>query len=125
MLKEKTKKIIFQVIIVSMSLLALISVLSISYETFTTDISCPRLGIVPACYIVSVGYFLILLSAIFNKIIVFYTGWFPVFLLALSGSIMEFSMGDICPKSSDGLPMCYFSLIFTLIILWLFSKQKN
>lgn len=90
---------------------------------------CPMLGPVPACIIVFLGYFLILLSAIFlSKRIskpFFYIGWTPVFLLAAIGVTLELIKGQTCPPGAFGIPQCFFSLAMALICLGLFKLSRK
>ena len=86
---------------------------------------CPMLGPIPACIVVFLGYLFILLSAIFLSKRVskpfFFVGWTPVFLLALTGVILELTKGQTCPPGAFGIPQCFFSLAMVLICLGLFK----
>ncbi len=108
-----------------LSLIALVAVIPVSYDTLTTDEKCPMMGVVPACYVVMIGYFLIALSCVFRKYLLFYIGWIPVFLLAAIGSVAEVFGVDVCPKTEGGIPMCYFSLGFALLIAATFYGWKK
>ena len=86
----------------------------------------PTVGFVPACYIVFIGYLLMLIAAIailFHRQLlrVFFIGWTPVFLLAFFGSLFELSNGATCPKTSGGLALCYVSLSFAIMIVGLYA----
>ncbi len=50
-----------------------------------------------------------------NKI--FYGGWSLVFGIACVGAGLELSINDVCPKSSNGTPLCYISFAFCLAIV--------
>ena len=41
--------------------------LLISYDNLMTDKSCPSLGFIPACYVVAIGYALMLIATIIKK----------------------------------------------------------
>ena len=90
---------------------------------------CPTVGSFPACIIVFLGYFLIVLSALFirNKAVtkLFYVGWAPVFLLAATGVILELTKGRVCPPGAFGIPQCFFSLTMILLCLGLFRYSRN
>ena len=97
--------------------------------------ACPSLLMVPACYVVTVAYGLMLGSLIINhngcKHHFFCAGWGVAFVIALFASLAElFGGGGVCPTTSGGLragapsgiPLCYISLLFLVIILVLFIK---
>ena len=110
-------------------LLALLSIglygaLSVSYLTIMDIAPCPSILNIPACYVVTAGYFLMLTATfLYQKNIaktLFIIGWLPVLLLALVGSLLELSYGEICPKSSIGVPLCYVSLSFAMLVALLY-----
>jgi hypothetical protein len=125
-----SKKVIHQAsftVTILLAVIALVAVIPVSYTTLVTDKGCPYLWLIPACYLVTIGYALILLSLLVNKKSLFVIGWLPVFLLALSGSIAELSGLNVCPKTDSGIPMCYFSWVFSVVIAafyFLWSKSK-
>ena len=51
--------------------------------------------------------------------------WALVFLIALVGTSAELVAGDVCPKSSSGMPLCFFSLAFCAFILVLYLADKK
>jgi len=84
---------------------------------------CPNIGPVPACYLVAVCYALMGVAAIFNPLslqIVFWIGWVPVFLLALSGTVLEISGTPTCPAAPNGTPMCFYSLALAIVLAVLY-----
>jgi len=84
---------------------------------------CPNLGPVPACYLVAACYSLMGIAAIFNPVrlkIMFWTGWVPVFLLALTGTALEASGTPTCPLAANGTPMCFYSLALAIVLGGLF-----
>lgn len=99
---------------------------TVSYLTITDVSPCPDVLGLPACYIVFLGYSVMLISVIIgfskregndflsNRVFLF--GWLPVFLLALVGSLLEMYNGETCPKSEAGLPLCYVSLLFSVLV---------
>lgn len=90
--------------------------------------SCPSIGI-PACYLVAIGYFLILMSCInhnqslFRKL--FYTGISVVLGLAAIGSFMQVTGLGECPQTETGFPMCYISLLMITAITVVFFANKK
>ena len=106
----------FLTITVLLSLFGLLGVVPVSIDTWTETKLCPTVGIVPACYVVLTGYFLMLLAIILQKKELFLTGWLPVFLLAAAGSISELLGREVCPRNAANIPLCYFSLVLALLI---------
>jgi hypothetical protein len=47
----------------------------------------------------------------------FYPAWTLVFIIAVAGTGFEVAVGNACPKSSSGVPMCYFSLALCVAIV--------
>lgn len=87
------------------------------------------LGPFPACGLVFMGYLAIVLAALiitrpFAKWM-FYTGWIPVFLLALAGVFLELTKGHVCPSGATGIPQCYYSFGMVLACLVLFKRLQG
>ena len=101
---------------------------NLAYHEFLQEEACPKLGPIPACYIVLVCFVIPLITHIFNigKIIYFlFTGF--ALALAIYASIGQL-LGNIhCPKTDDGLPMCYISFVIfaSLILLKIISLKKK
>ena len=118
--------IIVRVILFGLIALGLYGAASVSYSTITGTASCPTVGFIPACYIVFIGYLLMLIasSAILfqrqQRYSIFFVGWTPVFLLAFFGSLLEVINGNTCPKNGSGLALCYVSLSFAIVIAGLY-----
>ena len=81
---------------------------------------CPKIMRIPACYIVFICFTIALISHVLNTAIsnVIYF----IFIgipggIALIGSITELSGKTICPKTASGIPMCYISLAFCVILM--------
>lgn len=106
---------------------ASLSTLKLSVDHLQHGEVCPMLGPIPACIFVFLGYFCVVLAAIFiTKPFVkrlFYIGWTPVFLLALIGVTAEIALmlglvkDHTCPPGPIGIPQCFFSLAIALICL--------
>ena len=89
---------------------------------------CPKVLGIPACYFVVIFFIATLITQVAGIETPYasygYYGFMAVpFLLALSGSLTELSGKVICPRTSNGTPMCYLSLGFCtfLIVLKFFS----
>lgn len=103
--------------------------LSVSYTTITGTTPCPDVQGLPVCFVVTIGYVMMVASLfILNfgwKKRIFLSGWLVVFLIAVTGTLLEVINGNTCPQSADGLPLCYVSLTFSILILVLnFVNQK-
>ena len=87
------------------------------------------LGPLPACIIVFLGYLLMFIATIFiadkAKSKLFLIGWLPVFLLALSGVVVEISGTTICPAGAYGIPQCFYSFAVTVLTLLLFIFTRR
>ena len=99
----------------------------LSLKEWHTTGACPSVSGIPACYVVTVAYLLILISAITNRAPLykrlFFTGAAVVFGLAAVGSLMQVSGLMQCPKTSTGFPMCYISLTVSLCLIGLFIAR--
>ena len=90
--------------------------------------ACPMLGPLPACFPVGLGYFAMAIAALFSPrklTVLFLLGWAPVFLLALTGSILEIFGRTTCPASPAGTPLCNFSLAVASLILPVFLLSRH
>lgn len=89
---------------------------------------CPKLGPVPACYLVSAAYAAIGISALLEPrrlTWLFLLGWLPVLLLAATGTTLELFGRTTCPATAAGTPMCYYSLTVALILLPAFFFARS
>lgn len=112
--------------ILGLAMLGLSGVAPIAFQQFTSAGACPALGLIPACYMVLVGYALIGISVLVRakwRSVVFAAGWIPLFGLALTGTILELSGQNVCPKSTHGIPACFLSLGLLFVILLVFALQ--
>jgi hypothetical protein len=105
----------------------LLSGLRLSYLTLTSGPACPNVGPVYICHIISLSYFTMCLAQFgnfqWNKTL-FYTGWVVTFVIAALATVLELINGDTCPRTADGLPMCYISLALCLAIIVLYRVQS-
>ena len=105
--------------IIILALFGVWNVAKISMDHWAGESACPMIGQVPICYIILIGYSLIVLSMypqLKKAVIVFLLGWLPVVLFALTGVIGELTNTFQCPQTPTGIPVCYFSAAFSLII---------
>lgn len=98
--------------------------LSVSYRNFTGLQACPHLAGLSICYVVTIAYGLMLVSLFLQQTnlhyVLFLGAWGITFLIALLGSGLQLSRGDICPTTSFMLPLCFVSLAMCLVIMGLY-----
>jgi hypothetical protein len=108
-----TPSLSLRVIVALLAAIGLAGVLPVSLAELSSGVACPHLGPIPACHVVSIAYSAVLLSVLHPRLwrpSLFLSGWLPIFLLAAMGSVSELLGLDVCPKTSDGIPKCFFSL---------------
>ena len=97
------------------------------YDEIKTTNVCPKLVGIPACYIIVACFIIPFFTHIAkgkNGIYFLFTG--IAFIIALVASIMQFTGLGECPKTSNGTPMCYYSLLlFTTLIFLKIVIIKN
>lgn len=110
------------------ALAGVFGVVPIVQRQITGAAACPTLGPVPACYLVLLGYGLIVISVFLAaryRLITFAAGWLPLFILASTGSGLELLGQVACPRSSTGVPTCFFSLGLLGLIVVLYVLEKR
>lgn len=119
------------IVLIALILMGLVSAGKLTYFQYLSGDACPLLGKVPACYVAFGGYFFIALSIIMKLLKstkrgimdkLFYLSIGIAGGLALFASVMELIIGGICPIAFGWLPMCYPSLLFSIIILLLYRN---
>jgi hypothetical protein len=91
----------------------------ISVMHWTGEAFCPMISSLPACYVILIAYSLIVLSMyprLQKALLVFLIGWVPVTTLALTGVVGELTGILQCPHLENGIPQCFISATFALII---------
>jgi len=114
------------IVVVSLLVLSILSPLII--EEIQGHDACPQLGPLPVCYLIGASYTAMALVALIaprRLTWLFAVGWIPVFVLALSGTVLEFLSYSTCPRTSLGTPMCYNSLVISLIFIAAFMKARS
>ena len=74
---------------------------------------CPKILFIPACYIVFFLFVIVGIIHVFPALInqnLFFIAIGIIGAIALKGSLTELAGKKICPRSSNGTPMCYYSL---------------
>ena len=104
------------------------SSLRLSYLTVTDTAPCPSILWIPLCYLAAIGYLSMFAAQMPPlgklKSRLFYPAWALVFSIAASGSGVEIFVGDTCPITDGGVPMCYISLAFCVAIFALYRLES-
>jgi hypothetical protein len=119
-----------KLLLAALALVGVIGVFPIAQKQFLGTALCPALGPIPACYLVLLGYALIVNSTLVGKrikFLTFATGAIPLFVLALTGSGIELSGQAACPRSSGGTPTCFLSLglVGLIVIVYLADRHYD
>ena len=120
---------ISRVILWLLILAGLWGALRVSYTTITGTARCPDFASIPICYLVGTGYLSMLAAQVVStgklKMFLFYPAWSLVFAIAALGTGLEVTRGDVCPRNSSGVPLCYFSLSLCVAIFLLYLFTSN
>jgi hypothetical protein len=116
-----------RVLVAGFCVIGLFGIVPITYQHATGIVSCPMLGFVPACYVVTLAYSLTGASMLVGaelRSALFLAGWIPIFGLALLGSSMQVLGNEACPKSVGDIPGCYLSLTLTTSLILVFLVER-
>ena len=116
-----------RVVVAGFCVIGLFGIVPITYQHATGTVSCPMLGIVPACYVVTLAYSLAgasMLVVVGLRSTLFLAGWIPIFGLALLGSSMQVLGNEACPRSIGNIPGCYLSLTLTISLMLAFLVER-
>ena len=126
------KELIFRTTIALLAGIGVLGAGRISIAQWTGNASCPRVGFLPVCYLILVGYSLIVLSMyprLQKTSLLFLTGYVPVIFFAITGVVGELTGILQCPNLKNGTPTCYISAALALIIgsagWFLFKSRKT
>jgi len=103
--------------------------MALSYSTIIGVAPCPSLVKIPVCFVVATGYLAMAFGLVLEKTRlklstkVFLSGWTVVFSIAIIGTLMEVLTANTCPVNKLEIPLCFVSLIVTLLILLLFMPK--
>jgi len=113
-----------RIVLVLLALLGAFAGINLSISHLSTGETCPVIGPLPACYLVAIGYSLVVLSAISATAKwtrnIFYLGWTSIAALAGFGVMLELSGRETCPNGAGNIPQCFYSFLMVLICLVLF-----
>ena len=111
----------------SLGVIGLLGVAPIAYRHAIGVETCPMLGPVPACYIVLLGYVLTgasVFAGVRFRTTVCVVGWTPVFGLALMASGLEVLGNEVCPRDTNKIPTCFYSLALTTSLVSAFFVER-
>ena len=117
-----------RVLLATCALAGVFGVVPIVQRQIIGAAACPTLGPVPACYLVLLGYGLIVVSVFLAaryRLGIFAAGWLPLFILASAGSGLELLGQVACPRSSTGIPACFLSLGLLSLIVVFYVVEKR
>jgi len=101
---------------------------NLAYDEFLQEGTCPKLGIIPACYIIFSCLLIPFFTHVFNKGKFIYFIFTSFALVIATYATFGQLFGKVqCPKTSDGIPMCYisFGIFASLVILKIFLRKKQ
>ena len=123
------KTTVINILIITIFVIGILGTGSLVINEFTTGEGCPKFGHIPACYMIFACFVIPFLAHLLKKWnFIYFLGTGLAFIIAVIASIMQFNGNAECPKTSNGIPMCYYSfLIFSSLILLkvLYIKYKN
>lgn len=94
------------------------------YKEFVYGNICPKIVHIPACYIIMVCLVIPLTIHLIkgsNSIYFMFTGL--AWIIATYGAIMQISETIECPKTEEGIPMCYISFVMFSLLILLKAKE--
>ncbi len=110
---------VLNILLILVFLIGIIGAGLLVYDEIKTANVCPILLGIPVCYIILACFIIPFITHIVqgNNVIYFlFTG--IAFIIALVASIMQITGYGECPKTDNGTPMCYYSLLlFTSLVL--------
>lgn len=116
---NNTPSLILRTLIAGLAIIGLVGVFPVSYAEILAGGSCPHLGPIPACHIVSVAYSIVFVSTAHPRLWnskAFILSWLIILSLALIGTSLEVLGMEACPKTEGGIPKCYFSLALAIFL---------
>jgi hypothetical protein len=108
--------------------IGIIGAANLSFHEYVESGICPKLGPIPACYIILACLIFPFFFHLIGKGIIGYFLFISVALLLASYAGIGQLLGKIqCPKTDNGLPLCYISfLIFaSLMMLKIIQIRKE
>ncbi len=99
------------------------------YQEFLQEGACPKIGVIPACYIIFSCLVIPFILHIINKGKIIYFLFTAIALIiatyATVGQLLNLVQ---CPKTESGLPMCYISFVifaFLVVLKLALLKKKR
>lgn len=121
----KTKIIYYTIL--AILILGIIGAGSLVVEELKTQDGCPNIFQIPVCIVILVCFLVPLVAHLagkWNLLYFIFTGLAGI--IALVASIMQVTGNAECPKTFNGTPMCYYSLLLfsSLIVLKIIYIQS-
>jgi len=104
-----------------------LGVMPIAYNQLQ-GVACPKLGSVPACFVVLVAYVLIVAAAFLRQPwrgYVFIPAWLVVFAIAAIATGLELFTPNTCPAAKIGIPACFLSLAMALLLATAYVVERK
>lgn len=106
------------ILLIVLFIIGIIGAGGLVFEEIQTGNGCPKIGFIPACIVILVCFLVPFVAHLMNSWNILYflfTGL--AFIIASAASVMQFLGNGACPKTDEGMPMCYLSLmVFSLLI---------
>ncbi|MDF1518062.1 MAG: hypothetical protein RQ864_13085 [Lutibacter sp.] len=101
---------------------------NLAYKEFLYEGACPKLGVIPACYIIFGCLIIPFVAHVLNrgKAVYFFFVSFAL-VIATYATIGQLFGNVQCPKMENGFPMCYvsFGIFFSLVLLKFLHARKT
>lgn len=111
------KKLYYWLIVIMLGL-TVFATAQLVIDEYNMNEICPKVGGIPACYIVlSLFALALVVHLIGQEQRLYIISIVILFLMATFGSIGELSGSLSCPRTSGGTPMCYISFVICTILL--------
>ena len=101
---------------------------NLAYYEFLQAGTCPKLGFVPACYVIFSCLVIPFIVHVFNKLTIVYYLFTGIALVIATYATIGQLLGYVqCPKTDNGFPMCYvsFAIFFSLVVLKIAHLKNN
>jgi hypothetical protein len=98
------------------SVFGIIGSVLLAYREITYGNYCPEFMGIPSCYLVLLAYFMVLVSVLAFRKLLYSVGTFLGLTIAIWFTIQNYSGNILCP-TFRGIPLCYASLVGFSIIL--------
>lgn len=127
MARSKRMKKIIYITFLALFIIGILGTGSLVIEEIQTGNGCPKFLAIPVCIIILICFIIPLVVHIlkrYNILYFLFTGL--AVTIATIASVLQLTGYGECPKTEDGVPMCYYSLfLFTGLILLKLNYYQN